>query len=130
MKKIKNIAVILTAFICFVLMIGCSKDESKQYTIKYDADIEMYPGTTTTITAIEYDANNQNVNSNAWVNPVNHTSKTFDASSDAVKVKLYMSFSNGTSYKGFWIQKVYSLSSSCTMIDILPTTQTGSNEPY
>lgn len=112
MKKIVLFAILTTTL--FAITTSCSKDEEvgknltkSSYTVSYDTpDVS---GVTVDLTLFEYNSNGERIHSNAMTNCKVGNSKKFTATTNAQKVKVFLTMSGSGNSKNTWVQQVYYL---------------------
>ncbi len=125
-----------------MLFSSCSKDGPEKatpqttYTVVYNiSDISTSSiSVTTDVTLFEYNEAGEKIGNNSMKSVHTGTTKTFTASKNAVKVKVYIDveMSNGTSTSSMkkWVQQVYYLEEGADIkIQLEDSTMIGNYEP-
>ncbi|MDY3979929.1 MAG: hypothetical protein SOZ00_07900 [Tidjanibacter sp.] len=123
----KTIFIIYALLLC--ALVSCSKEERvTTYTFKYNVyDIS---GVVVNITLFEYNDIGEKIGTNSIINCTYGTTKLFTAKHNAVKVKVYMNVTAGSSEIYKWVQQVYYLEADTNLdIDIENDTMIGGSEP-
>ena len=133
MKKAFYLLVLLVLPFTFI---SCGSDDDEPdfttYTINYNVDAES-GSILIDVTLFEYNDAGEKVATNTITDIKKGTSRKFNASSIASKVKVYLKMyasSNSSFTKYCWVQQVYYLENGKNIsIDITGETMTGNKEP-
>jgi hypothetical protein len=124
MKKVLIYSVLAIGALAFT---SCSKDDNKVYvyTVRYESVITN----PVDLAIFEYNALGECIATNLMRYCIFGTTRTFNANKMAQKIKIYIMPTNSSSTTYRWVQQVYYLGSSTTIIAINGETMVGTQEP-